>query len=75
MATITASIAPLFLLACPISMGLMMFFMGKGMMGGKKEEPDTSTVEELKADHERLSAEVERLEREKADSGELVERR
>ena len=75
MATITASISPLFLLACPISMVLMMAFMGMGMMGGKKkEEPDTSSVEELKADHDRLSAEVERLERE-ANDRQLAERR
>ena len=67
MATITASISPLFLLACPISMVLMMVVMGMGMMGGKKKESDSSAVEELKADHERLSAEVERLEREAND--------
>jgi outer membrane murein-binding lipoprotein Lpp len=67
MATITASISPLFLLACPISMVLMMVVMGMGMMGGKKEESDSSAVKELKADHERLSAEVERLEREAND--------
>jgi outer membrane murein-binding lipoprotein Lpp len=74
MATITASISPLFLLACPISMVLMMVFMGMGMMGGKKKEPDASSVEELKADHDRLSAEVERLERE-ANDRQLAERR
>lgn len=67
MATITASVSPLFLLACPISMVLMMAFMGMGMMGGKKKDSDAASVEELKADHDRLSAEVERLEREAND--------
>ncbi len=55
-------------------MGLMMFFMGKGMMGGKKEEPDKASVEDLRAEQQRLAAEVKRLER-KPDDRELVERR
>ncbi|MBS1892234.1 MAG: DUF2933 domain-containing protein, partial [Actinobacteria bacterium] len=38
MATIAPILTPLALLACPIGMGLMMWFMGKGMMGGKKDE-------------------------------------
>jgi len=50
-------------LACPIGMGAMMRFMGKGM-GKKKpvaEPPDAPT--DLRAEHARLGAEIERLER------------
>lgn len=50
-------------LACPVGMGLMMFFMAKGMMGGKKEDDSSGEVEELRAEQERLASEVERLER------------
>lgn len=74
MATITTTLAPLALLACPIGMGLMMFLMGRGLMGGKKEEPDTASVEQLKAEHDRLAAEVERLEG-RARGGELAGQR
>lgn len=62
MASIAPILTPLALLACPIGMGLMMWFMGKGMMGGKKDE---ATVAELREEQRRLSAEVERLERER----------
>ena len=61
-------------LACPVGMGLMMLFMGKGMFGGKKEEQDSKSVEELRAEQQRLSAEVERLEQQ-GDSGQLAEKR
>jgi hypothetical protein len=52
-------------LACPVGMGLMMWFMAKGMRSGSKtdREPATS-VEDLQAEHRRLGAEIERLERE-----------
>ncbi|MEK6252177.1 MAG: hypothetical protein AABM43_09585 [Actinomycetota bacterium] len=74
MASIIPILAPLALLACPIGMGLMMFFMGKGMMGGKKEEPDKASVEDLRAEQQRLAAEVERLEQQTGDP-ELAEQR
>jgi len=61
-------------LACPIGMGLMMFFMAKGMMGGKKEDDSSADVEQLRAEQQRLSSEVERLERERAAGRDLAAR-
>lgn len=54
--------------ACPIGMGLMMWFMGKGMMGGSKEqhasadEAQPRSVEQLREEHRRIEAELEQLE-------------
>lgn len=52
------------LLACPVGMGLMMWFMAKGM---RKESPaaqtaDSASVEQLREEHRRLGAELERVE-------------
>lgn len=58
------------LLACPVGMGLMMWFMAKGMGGGDKKEK--SEVESMRAEQQRLASEVERLERER--SGEFAAR-
>jgi outer membrane murein-binding lipoprotein Lpp len=55
-------------------MGLMMFFMAKGMMGGKKEDQASGEVEQLRAEQERLSSEVERLERERGGEREVTAR-
>ena len=48
-------------LACPIGMGLMMWFMAKGMRRGEapgRPEP----LGDLRAEHERLGREIARLE-------------
>lgn len=47
-------------LACPVGMGLMMWFMAKGT-GGKKEDP--TTVEQMRAEQQRLATQVEQRER------------
>lgn len=50
-------------LACPLGMGAMMWYMAKGMRKEKPaaEQPDAPT--DLRAEHARLGAEIERLER------------
>ncbi len=64
----TSPLLFLALLACPIGMGLMMVFMGRGMMGGMKqkngEERETggSALAEMKAEQARLADKIEALE-------------
>jgi hypothetical protein len=55
-------------LACPIGMGLMMWFMATG---NRKEPsaaqpPGNSSVEQLREEHSRLATEIERLEGQQA---------
>jgi cytochrome c-type biogenesis protein CcmH/NrfF len=52
------------LLACPIGMVLMMVLMGKGMSMGRKQEEakEPTSVAELRAEQERLSAQLDSLE-------------
>ena len=51
-------------LACPIGMGLMMWFMAKGMRGGepKQAKADSTSVEDLRREQARLAAEIDQLE-------------
>lgn len=50
-------------LACPVGMGLMMWFMAKGARKGDNADSDApASLEELRAEHHRLGAEIERLE-------------
>lgn len=49
-------------LACPVSMGLMMWFMAKGM--GREKEPrigEGSNVEALREEQRRLGERIEQL--------------
>lgn len=68
-------LVPLAVLACPISMGLMMLFMGRGMLGGSKRKQATQApsgdLASLKAEAARLDAKIEALE---TVSAERVER-
>lgn len=52
------------LLACPVGMGLMMWFMGRGMRSdeGRAKSGRPTSVETLRSEHARLGAELDRLE-------------
>lgn len=56
------------LLACPVGMGAMMWFMSKGMMGGNKQK-DTEvsrnaggSLEDLREQQHKLAADIASLE-------------
>lgn len=53
-------------LACPIGMGVMMLFMGKGMMGGKKKTAGPGdgigSLADMKAEQARLAEKISALE-------------
>jgi hypothetical protein len=56
------------LLACPVAMGAMMWFMSKGLMGGNKQK-DTEvsrdaggSLEDLREQQHKLAADIARLE-------------
>ena len=49
-------------LACPIGMGLMMFFMAKGMRARDKQPAGAASLDDLRGEHARLGDEIERLE-------------
>jgi Protein of unknown function (DUF2933) len=66
-ATASGGLLLLAVLACPIGMGLMMLFMGRGMMGGRKQsvdqdEPGRATLAEMKAEQARLAEKIDALE-------------
>jgi len=55
-------------LACPVGMGLMMWFMAKGMnrnkpdLSGSEPDPAPASVEVLREEHRRLGEQIEQLE-------------
>jgi hypothetical protein len=53
------ALLPLVLLACPVGMGLMMWFMMRGKRS-QESPPKTMSAAELRAEHERLGAELDR---------------
>ena len=48
-------------LACPVGMGVMMFFMARGMKN-KKDESSEPSADTLREEHRRLGTEIERME-------------
>ena len=68
----TSPLLFLAVLACPIGMGLMMLFMGRGMKGGMKQserregDPDATSLAEMKAEQARLAEKIEALEGERS---------
>ncbi len=53
-------------LACPVGMGLMMWFMGRGMQSSRGAERAWASGEDLRREHAELTAQIERLERDEA---------
>ncbi len=71
------ALVALAVLACPIGMGLMMWFMAKGMRrdDGPAERERQPTVEELRREHAELETQIERAEQARgASNGEPVPR-
>jgi len=76
-ASITSTLAPLAVLACPIGMGLMMWMMARGNRSEQRpsqaspEAPSQPvSLEVLREEHCRLGEEIERLEEANAASPE-----
>ena len=55
-------------LACPISMGVMMWLMGRSMMGSPRgntsADAEAKSLADLKAEQARLASKIEQLEHE-----------
>ena len=62
--SLTNTLLPVVYLACPIGMGAMMWMMMRGSRGHEKERSDAepTTLADLKAQHERLAEQIDRLE-------------
>lgn len=64
-------------LACPLGMGLMMWFMAKGMRtdtSAPREVSPLDDVDALRAEHRRLGAQIDELERAEAPASRRVDR-
>jgi hypothetical protein len=48
-------------LACPVGMGLMMWFMARGMRPKNERPVSPPSLETLREEHRRLGDEIERL--------------
>jgi cell division protein FtsB len=60
------SLLVLALLACPVGMGAMMWWMGRNMKHQQAAPAATDGVEELRAEEARLTAEIDQLRSERA---------
>lgn len=66
-------ILPLLLLACPVGMGVMMWFMSRGMKRDRREQPGEvgesgmESLAELRALQARLAAKIDAAESEVAE--------
>ena len=63
------------LLACPVGMGLMMWFMAKGMRRPDSSQHSPRSLAELRAEQRRVDAEIERREQGAADGPAKAARR
>lgn len=70
---VVAATSPLLflaLLACPVGMGLLMFFMGRGMRGTQhRDRAEDAGLADLKTQQARLSAKIDALEAEREAVG------
>jgi len=72
--TMEAALYTLLLLACPVGMGAMMWFMSRGSRAKPSaQDSDLRTVDELRAEQMRISSEIDRLSpREETEGGRLT---
>ena len=70
------ALVALAVLACPVGMGLMMWFMSKGMKRDGAQSPSAPvSLEELRDEQARLRAQIDQLEAsERAPEGEPLRR-
>ncbi len=65
----TEALYALALLACPVGMGVMMWFMARGMRGNRDEPATPPSLETLREEHRRLGTEIERLQDDRTETG------